>query len=667
MEKETARKIWTDVTDEKTLQSGDIDATYKTEFDLGKATLFNLPSFHMNASFLADQPITKEDNKDSANVGIGGDANPTPIGYQQTENVSWENKSSSTVSLPSEGSDSRYEIQEEIARGGMGVVYRGVQKSLQREIAIKKILGERNETQSQKFIAESIITAYLDHPNIVPVHELGIGQDGDVMLTMKLIDGMEWKELLKQDSEQPNYLQKHLKILLGVCNAISFAHSKGIIHNDLKPSNVMVGGFGEVLVMDWGLAVNFFDSHPSPFIPHRSHVNSPMGTPSYMPYELAEGLGDELAPQTDVYLLGAILYHILMKRPPRIGSPISGIVAAMEGTLPEFDNSVPREMQEICLKAMAKNIEDRYSTVAKFQEAVEGFLQHRESIVIAQQAENILNECADDTFVNGDPSATQQSILYDKFARSISGFQQSLQLWPENQAAAKKEHEARLKYAKAAINNLDLGLAKAQLLQMDQEHSETKDLQKKLTNARELKINRSVSLGLSQISLGKVAIFSNLFLFEFIHRQASGAWFTTEQLSISGIMMALSIVVFGFTFISERFSLRNLLLAASTFEIIGAFLICTAFCSSNVTEPMASGLLWSAGWIALFRIEVQHPPLSAALTGVIAATAAVFAFYLASEGKATTEVWAFILVEHYAVAVAGTFGAYRISKSYRGK
>jgi serine/threonine protein kinase len=187
-----------------------------------------------------------------------------------------------TTAAPVEGSqETPFELLAELGRGGMGVVYRARQGSLDREVAVKKIIADRaTEGACERFVAEGRVTGFLDHPNIVPVHEMGVTEGGDMFVAMKLVGGRSWMDALHPDeasASEPEGLLFHLRILLSVCNAMAFAHSRDVLHLDLKPENVMVGDFGEVLVMDWGLAVH------TPVGGHRrtldrSSIRSPWGS-----------------------------------------------------------------------------------------------------------------------------------------------------------------------------------------------------------------------------------------------------------------------------------------------------------------------------------------------------------------------------------------------------
>jgi len=291
-----------------------------------------------------------------------------------------------TQELP-ESPSAGVEIRSELARGGMGVVFRGHQNSLNREIAIKQLLPEISGEYKERFINEALVTAYLDHPNIVQVHELGISSEDEPLLCMKLVQGISWKEKLSTRLTHTTARQRdvdheeQLKTLLSVCDATGYAHSKGILHLDLKPDNIMIGEFGEVMLMDWGIAVEYQQnaSEDNRTI-NADQVDQPMGTPGYMAPELANGDGSAISPRTDIYLLGAILYEILMGKPPHQKEGLwPTVLSARDGKIPSFKRSVPKELRRICSKALAKVPRDRYGDVAQFKDDLGLYLATRES------------------------------------------------------------------------------------------------------------------------------------------------------------------------------------------------------------------------------------------------------------------------------------------------
>jgi serine/threonine protein kinase len=240
--------------------------------------------------------------------------------------------------------DGRYQLGTEIARGGMGLVHRAVDVVFQREVAVKLLLPKwEKETDLQRqeqrraqmleaFRYEAEITARLQHPGVPPVHELGRLSDGLPFLAMKLIQGQTLQQLLQERTSLLADLSRWLQIFEQIAQAVGYAHSQRMLHRDLKPANIMVGEFGEVQVMDWGLAKIVgeaeklgvdFDDDDSPavrqFVSRRGDIK---GTLAYMPPEQARGEIDELDPRADVFALGAILCEILTGSPPYKGRTI---------------------------------------------------------------------------------------------------------------------------------------------------------------------------------------------------------------------------------------------------------------------------------------------------------------------------------------------------------
>ena len=367
---------------------------------------------------------------------------------------------------PEESLPTGYEILETLAEGGMGIVYRARQRALGREVAIKKVRNElRSDTlMRREFLSESRITGRLDHPNIVPVHDLGRSEDGEAFLAMKLVSGTSWKALLHPQSEDERraaaaYEQEdHLDILLSVGNALAFAHSRNILHRDIKPDNVMVGAFGEVLVMDWGIAVEMPEKGSSTTA--AGPVSYVAGTPAYMAPEMAEARVADFGPWTDVYLLGAVLHEILTGKPPHRGRDLSETLQAAVRSAPLLDDApMPPELATICRTAMARDPDDRYATVSDFSAALRSYLRHRESLVVAGSAQAILDGLPAEPPLG----EAERRRHYDRLVEALGGFRQALALWEGNDRARHGAEEARLAYARAALAGGDLQLAAMQL------------------------------------------------------------------------------------------------------------------------------------------------------------------------------------------------------------
>ncbi len=326
----------------------------------------------------------------------------------------------------------RYRIKGELARGGMGAILRVWDDDLRRNLAMKVLLsrspggesgggeGKVDEELLSRFLEEAQITGQLDHPGIVPVHDLGIDARGRVYFTMRLVRGRDLKQILDllAEAQEGWTLTKALHVTLKVCEAMAFAHSKGVVHRDLKPANIMVGRFGETYVMDWGLArvLGRRDSHDMRIKPadasalslvrtarkqdQSSDPKSPLvtmdgdviGTPSYMSPEQAEGRLEEVGPRSDVYSLGSILYQMLSGEAPYVKSgtqmtPHTVLLRALEGPpapIHKLAPHVPGELVAICEKAMARAPADRYGSMLDLAADIEAFLEGR--VVSAYEA-----------------------------------------------------------------------------------------------------------------------------------------------------------------------------------------------------------------------------------------------------------------------------------------
>ncbi len=358
----------------------------------------------------------------------------------------------------------RCETLDLIGAGGMGEVYKARQAELEREVALKKLRAERQDSAQARssFLAEAVVTGRLEHPNIVPVYALGTDADDEVCLAMKLVEGDNWRILMRET--RPDDRVFHIETLIQVCNAVAYAHSRGIIHNDLKPENVMVGPFGEVMVLDWGLAVSLAESDPMSRVRSRFTIRHPVGTPAYMAPELARGDGPGLGTWTDVYLLGAILCEILTGRPPHAAKTLSAAVErAVAGTPPVLAPTLPAELRATCLRALRAEPEERHPSVQELQEELRAYLRHRESHELARAARARLAACS------GRPtelSEEERDRLYGDFAEVVAGFVQARVLWEESPEAGAGERDARLAFAQTALALGDLGLARAQLARL---------------------------------------------------------------------------------------------------------------------------------------------------------------------------------------------------------
>jgi len=281
--------------------------------------------------------------------------------------------------------EQRLTIEGEMARGGMGAVRFAFDSNLQRRMAAKTMHAHTYEHLMlvHGFLREAQVTGQLDHPNIVPIHELGRNARGELYFTMKLVEGQSLKMLIGGAvAHDADRLFNLLEIFIKICDALGFAHSRGVLHLDIKSANVMVGEFGQVYLMDWGGA-QLLPPRPGvdtrhwvrdslPPLPAEDTAGMVFGTPAYMSPEQASAGREPMDERSDIFSMGALLYEIMTGRPPyQAQTALEAVMLAQlcdirsPDTLPHVPpNLYPRELLRIVMKALARVPEDRYSSIA---------------------------------------------------------------------------------------------------------------------------------------------------------------------------------------------------------------------------------------------------------------------------------------------------------------
>ena len=312
------------------------------------------------------------------------------------ESLTTMNQESPLDTLRGEGTRSPGLCDPYTDLGGMGSVRRGLDRLLGRHVAVKLLhesISDRPDLV-RRFVLEAQITGALEHPNIVPVHLLGEGSDGLPCFSMKLVEGRTLRAEILDEQGLPwpsGRLDQLVQVLLKVCDAVAFAHSRGVVHCDIKPENIMVGEFGQVYLMDWGVArvinpVAFGRDDVLPperlFDPEEGAPRTQIyGTPAYMAPEQAIGLHDAVDERTDVYLLGAVLYEMLTGKAPHPGQTVmavvweaaSGKVISPRERVPHLE--LPEGLCRTAMKALSGIPGDRYQRVLDFKFELERHLR----------------------------------------------------------------------------------------------------------------------------------------------------------------------------------------------------------------------------------------------------------------------------------------------------
>ncbi len=401
----------------------------------------------------APHPST-QDNSQPANLSIKPSATPTLKTTFQSQLAISLRSCDLIFSNIRQGAACDYEVGQILGEGGMGSVFRARQACMDRDVAVKMVkrrflAGSSGHETISRFLVEAMITGGLEHPNIVPIYDAGLTAHGEPFYAMKEVRGTAWSETIDSVSEDDN-----LTTLLRVADAIRFAHARGVVHRDLKPANIMLGEFGEVLVLDWGLA-----------LPTSQYKNSQIpvtqglaGTPAYMAPEMAADDAAQIGPLSDVYLLGAVLFRCLTGKAPHHGRTASECLRSA-GSNEIVPTERHDELMQIAQKAMATKPAERYPSVAEFQQALREYRSHAESHRLVE-------------FAQREVATANSTGDYRRFEKGVFGLEQALVAWSENSAAQQSLVAARRDYARAAFDRHDYELAEQQLDPQQPSHAE---------------------------------------------------------------------------------------------------------------------------------------------------------------------------------------------------
>jgi serine/threonine-protein kinase len=351
------------------------------------------------------------------------------------------------------------ELRGTLGEGGMGVVHLALQRSLDREVAVKTVREAMSSPLARtRLLREAVVTGSLEHPNIVPVYDLGRDDEGLPRLVLKRIEGALWSELLadpfavRERFAARDAVQWHLRILVQLCNAVAFAHDRGVIHRDLKPENVMIGSYGEVYLLDWGLALGLDEQGRARS--ERSGDTSFSGSPAYLAPEQLGGTGHALGRHTDIYLLGSMLYEILHGHPPHLGTTLSEVLASVRRSDPVIEPGLPAALQQLMRRCFALDPADRPPSAEAVRDALSDYLERRHADEVVDQAVQQLSALREALAGDADPV-----VLHDRLGAARFGFRQALQIDPEHPGARRGLIEALTAMADWAIERDELSAA----------------------------------------------------------------------------------------------------------------------------------------------------------------------------------------------------------------
>jgi len=377
------------------------------------------------------------------------------------------------------------DLREKLGEGGMGVVHLAVQRSLDREVAVKTLRGG-SPVAVRRLLREAWVTGALEHPNIVPVYDLGRDEDGRPRLVLKRIEGSLWSELiaapglLRRQHGVSDPLDWHLRTLAQLCNAVAFAHDRGVIHRDLKPDNVMIGAYGEVYLLDWGLAMAVDEAVER--LPHAGRRKRFAGTPAYLaPEQLAE-VDEPLGIHTDVYLLGGMLFEVLHGAPPHRGLTLDEVLQAATRPVP-IDDDVPAPLASLLAACLAPSPSDRPASAMELRNALLAYLEQRHARQLAEQTADQL-AALEEALARGEEAPDDDVVaasIRDLLGACRFGFGQALQMDPDNELARRGLATALTGVARRALARGELGAAALLLDELDESPA---DLVQALADAR---------------------------------------------------------------------------------------------------------------------------------------------------------------------------------------
>ncbi len=314
-----------------------------------------------------------------------------------------------------------------IGEGGMGLVRAATQRSMGRSVAVKTLREDCvDEENAMRLLREAWLTGTLEHPNVLPVYDVSVDEAGLPLVVMRRIEGVDWADIIHDTGEmakrfgEGDRLEHNLRVFIHLCRVVAFAHSRGVVHRDIKPENVRIGLYGELYLLDWGIALALEDDQTGRY-PLAEHAREMAGTPCYMAPEMLGGDMPAITTRTDVYLLAAVLYEIVCGCPPHDGENMMAVISKVVVSAPVIGGDVPATLRRAIVNCMEPDPDARSMSVDDLRDTVQEYLRERAQEHLFADVQERLRELVE-LLASAEAPADKRGRVYDLLGACRFGF-----------------------------------------------------------------------------------------------------------------------------------------------------------------------------------------------------------------------------------------------------